>query len=112
MAIRTKRLGEVVSTSSASSDSTIFTVPAGFVYLVKSAVFTCMAAVATNIRLGVSLAGGGGTVYVVRVQGINTIGSTNFDDIWIALEPGDALVYRDGAGGNQWYISGATLPGT
>jgi len=86
-----------------------FTVPAGTVLLVKSFYVQNASAAAVTNQLSVQTAGGGGVLYLYGAS----IAASTFATWqgWIALNPGDAVVWVYGAAGQSGWLSGAILQG-
>lgn len=84
------------------------TVPAGYVWLIKSVGLRSWASVDQVVTLWVQ--GGSPASSVVFVQQSLWAGKSTIVQTWVAAEPGDQVWLDWTSGEVQWWISGAALP--
>lgn len=112
MAVRTKRLATWIGGATINTPVTIFTVSSGETAIVRSVLAYWRTGTAGSVRIGVTLAGGGGTINLWQGEFTANNQSQQFEHWWV-MQPGDVLFARHSvANGAFLYVSGAELEGT
>lgn len=107
MPVRVSKLGSVIPASNVQT--TLFTVPAGFTYLVKDVIIVNTSGVADTASAWAQDAGGtrGATIYNASLA---SGGRTELQTL-IAMGPGDTFIVFSNAGPSSFWVSGTKLPG-